>query len=76
MKNESIKELNEINIKTKVEVEIGYPPEKILRKIKEDKCELVVIGTIGLKGISKVSVIGSMARKILEKALCNVLLVH
>lgn len=34
MKNEIIKELNEINIKTKVEVEIGYPPEKILRKIK------------------------------------------
>lgn len=49
IKNEIIKEFNDININTKVEVEIGYPPEKILKKIKEDKCELIVIGTIGLK---------------------------
>lgn len=83
MKNEILQDVQERTINYKdsgvdiaIEVEIGYPPENILKRLKTGRYELVVMGTIGLKGISKITALGSIARKISEKSPCNVLLVH
>jgi nucleotide-binding universal stress UspA family protein len=64
------------NIAINVEVVIGYPPGSIIRKIEDDKFALVVMGTVGLRGLSKLHVIGSVARKVSENCACNILLVH
>lgn len=64
------------NITINIEVVVGYPPENIIKKIDDDKFALVVMGTVGLRGISKLHAIGSVARKVSENCSCNILLVH
>lgn len=63
------------NVTINVEV-VGYPPESIVKKSDEDKFELLVMGTVRLRGISKLHAMGSVARKVSEICSCNVLLVH
>lgn len=67
---------NKQNIVIDIEVNIGYPPESIIRKIAEGKHTLVIMGTVGLRGISKLHALGSVARKVSENSSCNILLVH
>ncbi|WP_415311654.1 universal stress protein [Candidatus Nitrosocosmicus sp. FF01] len=44
--------------------------------MEDDKFALVVMGTVGLRGISKLHAIGSVARNVSENCACNILLVH
>ncbi len=84
LKNEMLRTLETVRIEYKdvpnvtinVEVELGYPPESIVKKIDEGKFELLVMGTVRLRGISKLHAMGSVARKVSEICSCNVLLVH
>ena len=64
------------NLTINVEVAVGYPPGSIIRKIEDGKFALVVMGTVGLRGISKLRAIGSVARNVSENCACNILLVH
>jgi nucleotide-binding universal stress UspA family protein len=64
------------NITINVEVAVGYPSESIIKKIDDGKFVLVVMGTVGLRGISKLHAIGSVARKVSENCSSNILLVH
>jgi nucleotide-binding universal stress UspA family protein len=64
------------NVTINVEVNIGYPPRSILKKIDDDNFALAVMGTTGLRGISKLHAIGSVARKVSENCSCNILMVH
>jgi nucleotide-binding universal stress UspA family protein len=64
------------NVTINVEVVVGYPPESIIKKIVDGKFPLIVIGTAGLRGFSKLHAFGSVARKVSENSSCNVLLVH
>ncbi len=54
----------------------GQPSEKILRFIKENDIDLVVIGSRGLTGISKIMTLGSVSRTISELADCPVTIVR
>lgn len=84
LKNEMLLTLETIRTKYKdkpnltinVEVAVGYPPGSIIRKIEDGKFALVVMGTVGLRGISKLHAIGSVARNVSENCACNILLVH
>lgn len=84
LKNEMLTHLETIrskykdksNITINVEVNIGYPPRSILKKIDDGNFALAVMGTTGLRGISKLHAIGSVARKVSENCSCNILLVH
>ncbi len=84
LKNEMLSTLETIRTKYKdkpnltinVEVAVGYPPGSIIRKIEDGKFALVVMGTVGLRGISKLHAIGSVARNVSENCACNILLVH
>ncbi|MEP0824558.1 MAG: universal stress protein [Nitrososphaera sp.] len=55
---------------------VGYPSDKITEFIRDQKVDLVVMGTTGLQGIAKIATIGSVARKVSEDSPCPVILVH
>ena len=38
--------------------------------------DLIVIGNVGLSGISRIKALGSVSRDIVERAVCSVLVVH
>ena len=54
----------------------GYPSEKIIEFANSEKVDLIVIGNIGLSGLSKVKALGSVSRNVSERASCPVLIVH
>jgi nucleotide-binding universal stress UspA family protein len=54
----------------------GNTAEKILCFIKSNKIDIVVIGTTSRTGISKITALGSVARKVAERSTRPVLLVH
>lgn len=64
------------NLVIESRVMIGYPTDKIVEFIREQRIDLVVMGTTGLQGIAKIAAIGSVARKVSEASLCPVILVH
>jgi nucleotide-binding universal stress UspA family protein len=49
---------------------------KLLRFIDDKNINLVIIGSRGLSGISKIMSLGSVSRKISELAKCPVVIVH
>lgn len=55
---------------------IGSAAEQILRFAKNDKMDLIVMGSRRLKGVLKIKALGSVTRKVSEIADCPVLIVH
>jgi nucleotide-binding universal stress UspA family protein len=83
LKNEALTKLQKLEekcgkarISTESIIGIGYPAEKIIEHVKDKQIDLVIIGTSGLTGISKIATIGSVARGVSERATCPVILVH
>ena len=66
--------LKRIEIRTSVV--LGYPAEEIIDLAKRERVDLIVMGNVGLRGLSKVKVIGSVSRSVSESAPCPVLIVH
>lgn len=56
-------------------VKVGYPIEQILKYVKDNKIDLIVVGTQGHTGLSHL-LLGSVAEKIVRLATCPVLTVH
>jgi nucleotide-binding universal stress UspA family protein len=54
----------------------GSPSDKILEFAEDEKVDLIVVGNVGLSGISRVKTLGSVSRSISERAKCPVLIVH
>lgn len=54
----------------------GKPVEMILKYAKGKKIDLIVIGSQGLHGLSKLKVLGSVSRKVSELSPCAVMIVH
>lgn len=74
---EEKKERCEVNgITVKLYVLSGQPVENILALAKTEKIDLIVMGTVRLKGLSKIKAFGSVARRVSENAACAVLLIH
>lgn len=63
-------------IKTKGWVLEGPIHNELLRLIKENRMDLVIIGSMGLSGFSKIKALGSVSRKISELADCPVMIVR
>lgn len=51
-------------------------PSKILELADKENVDLIIIGNVGLSGISKLKTLGSVSRAISERASCPVLIVH
>jgi nucleotide-binding universal stress UspA family protein len=50
--------------------------DTIIEFANKEKADLIVIGNIGLSGISKLKSLGSVSRSITEKSSCPALIVH
>jgi nucleotide-binding universal stress UspA family protein len=55
---------------------VGDPAEVILAVAKAQGADLIVMGSKGLSGLSKLRALGSVARKVSEHSACPVLLVR
>ena len=86
MKTNSVKKLinlknkyesSNVPIQTKVIAEsTGSIVNNILNYADKEKVDLIIIGNIGLGGLSKFKALGSVSRSVSEKATCPVLIVH
>ena len=54
----------------------GNPVEGIMDYEKANKIDLIIMGSEGLRGISKLKALGSVSRKISELAKCPVMIVR
>lgn len=59
-----------------LEVVIGRPAESILNYAMQHKCDLVVIGFAKKKSLLDKLILGSIAKQVLDHAICSVLLVR
>ncbi len=73
---ERLRRLKPLHFKLPVEyrMEKGVPAEEILRVARETKCGLIVMGTHGRTGLSRM-LMGSVAEQVLRQAPCPVLAV-
>lgn len=83
MKDDVLKVLKErtkrceaAGIPAKTTILIGHAVEKIIEFANQEKVDLIVVGSKGLGGISRIMALGSVSRIVSEKASCPVLLVH
>jgi nucleotide-binding universal stress UspA family protein len=68
------KEAGEIDVST--HVLIGDPANKIIEFADSQKVNLIIMGSVGLRGINKIRTLGSVSRRVSEMASCPVLIVH
>lgn len=80
LENEAQKNIDKI--KEKLEgipittiIEEGSPAEAILKTIKKENIDLVVMGSSGKKGFEKF-IIGSVTDKVVNAARCKILIIH
>ena len=72
-----LKLLSSENVRADSVVKIGHAGEEILQFAKDNKIDLIVMGSRRLEGVSKVvRAIGSVARKVSELAYVPVMIVH
>ena len=55
---------------------VGDPAAVILEAAKAQNVDLIVMGSKGLSGLSKLRALGSVTRKVTEHSPCPVLIVH
>jgi len=68
---------NNFTIRVEVLVSQGNSiSDTIIKFANKEKANLIVVGNIGLSGISKLKTLGSVSRSIAEKSSCPVLIVH
>jgi nucleotide-binding universal stress UspA family protein len=53
----------------------GNPKEELVRHAREERCDLLVLGTHGRTGMSRL-VLGSVAEQVARRSPCPVLVVH
>ena len=56
-----------VTLVTKILVQVGYPPEEILKAADEERCDLIVLGTHG-KGFLRQTFLGSVSGSVLARA--------
>jgi nucleotide-binding universal stress UspA family protein len=75
--DEKAKLLSSQKIRVASFIKTGDPAEQIVKFAKENQVDLIVMGSRRLEGVSKIVVaLGSVARKVSERASCPVMLVH
>lgn len=71
-------DLDSFNLMAKIHVTYGNPSDKILEFANKHQVDLIVIGSIGLSGFSRIKklALGSVARSVAEGATCPVMIVR
>jgi nucleotide-binding universal stress UspA family protein len=66
-----------VDIKTQVIVSNGLSiADAIIDFANKEKIDLIVVGNVGLSGMSRVKALGSVSRAIVEKSICPVLVIR
>jgi len=74
---EQKKRYGHYNISISTEIRIGDPTEIIVEFTKQNGIDLIVMGSIGLKGITgMIKKLGSVARSVAEEVTCPVLIMR
>ena len=74
---EQKKKYSRYKISVNTEIAIGDPAEIIVEFTKQNSIDLVVMGSIGLKGFSgMIKKLGSVARQVAEEVTCPVLIMR
>lgn len=68
--NKFLKAFNLMDVNAKNEIRGGDPALEILRAIKSYKSDLLIMGTTGKSGISKI-LMGSVTEKVIRQVLCS-----
>jgi nucleotide-binding universal stress UspA family protein len=76
MLEEKIKRIESNGFTLRSMVLYGNPAEEILKFSELENIDLIVMGNVGLTGISKIKILGSVSRNVLENSKCPVLIVH
>ena len=66
-KVEEMSSLACLTLVTKILVQVGYPPEEILKAADEERCDLIVLGSHG-KGFLRQTFLGSVSGSVLTRA--------
>lgn len=81
IKNEATKKMDEkkrkyeqVGLKIKIQVTKGKPVEKILEYAEKEGIELIIMGSTGLGGPSKLTALGSVSQGVLERSKCPVMI--
>ncbi len=56
-----------VTLVAKILVQVGYPPEEILKAADEEGCDLIVLGNHG-KGFLRQTFLGSVSRSVLDRS--------
>jgi nucleotide-binding universal stress UspA family protein len=72
----AVKRCDEKGITASYSIAHGNVANEILRFAEKKRISLIVIGSLGLHGIGKLKILGSVSRKISEEAKCPVLLIR
>jgi nucleotide-binding universal stress UspA family protein len=75
-KKDEIEKKTTGNFEIRTEVLVGHISNSIIDFAAREGIELIVIGSIGLSGISRIKTLGSVSRKVSERAQCPVIIVH
>ncbi|MDR4511784.1 MAG: universal stress protein [Nitrososphaeraceae archaeon] len=73
---DKIKKIKSNGFSIKGVVLSGDPTEEILKFSELENIDLIVMGNVGLKGISKIKTLGSVSRKVIENSIRPVLIIH
>jgi nucleotide-binding universal stress UspA family protein len=76
MLEEKIKKIESNGFTLQSMVLHGNPAEEILKFSQLENIDLIVMGNIGYKGISKIKTLGSVSRHVLENSKYPVLIIH
>jgi nucleotide-binding universal stress UspA family protein len=63
-------------VNVKFLMEVGSPAEEIVNVAKNEKVDLIIMGSRQLKKTEKLMALGSVARRVSELAECPVMIVH
>ena len=73
-KKEEIKKTTDFEITTKLLT--GHISNSIIDFAAKEKTELIVMGSVGRSGISRLRTLGSVSRSVSERAPCPVMIIH
>ncbi|MDE1843884.1 MAG: universal stress protein [Thaumarchaeota archaeon] len=71
-----ISECTKYGVEVQVEILIGNAADSILKFTRHNKIDLIIIGSQGLRGMKKLTALGSVSRRVSEEAKCPVMIIR
>jgi nucleotide-binding universal stress UspA family protein len=73
---QQINESAKYGVDVQVELLIGNAADSILKFANQNKVDLITIGSKGLRGMKKITALGSVSRRVSEEAKCPIMIIR